>query len=121
MAKAAEELHPTDADAAIRWREERLTDLYLGDVPAITWPLERAGLTTEAGYFRNHTRRMQYQEFHEQDYPIGSGTVESAIKRFKHRVWGAGMSWSRPALDRMLVLRAAYMADTFDALWASAN
>lgn len=121
VAAAAEALHPTDADAAQRWREARQDDLFLGQVLSITEPLERAGLTTQAEYFHKHARRMQYQEFHEQDYPLGSGTVESGIKRFKHRLCGAGMRWSRPAVDRMLVLRAAVLADTFDELWAAAS
>lgn len=119
LAAAAEALHPTDPPAAQRWRDARHDDLFLGQLLAITEPLERAGLATQAEYFRKHSRRMQYQEFHEQDYPIGSGTVESGIKRFKHRLCGAGMRWSRPGVDRMLVVRAAFLADTFDQLWAA--
>lgn len=121
LAHTAEALHPTDAAAARAWQQARRDDLFLGQTQKVIAPLEQAGLSTQAGYFRTHTRRMQYQEFHEQDYPIGSGSVESAIKRFKHRLCGAGMRWARPALDRMLVLRAAFMADTFDELWAVAH
>jgi hypothetical protein len=93
----------------------------LGETHKLIEPLERAGLTTQANYFRQHTRRMQYQAFHEQDYPIGSGTVESGIRRFKHRLAGPGMRWSRPAAERMLVLRAAVLSGTFDTLWAQAR
>lgn len=121
LAQAAEALHPSDAQAAQRWQQARRDDLYLGHTHKLIEPLERAGLTTQADYFRKHTRRMQYQEFHEQDYPIGSGTVESGIKRFKHRLSGPGMRWSRPAADRMLVLRAAVMSRTLEALWAAAR
>ena len=120
LALAAEALHPTAPGAAQTWQKARRDDLFLGHTHKLIEPLERAGLTTQAEYFRKHTRRMQYQEFHEQDYPIGSGTVESGIKRFKHRLCGAGMRWSRPGLDRMLVVRAAFLADTFDDLWAAA-
>lgn len=121
LAHAAEALHPGDPDAAQRWQQARRNDLYLGQTHKLIEPLERAGLRTQADYFRKHTRRMQYQEFHEQDYPLGSGTVESGIKRFKHRLSGPGMRWSRPAADRMLVLRAAVMSDIFDQLWAAAR
>jgi hypothetical protein len=31
------------------------------------------------------------------------------------------MRWSRPGAERMLVLRGAFMADTFDQLWAAAR
>jgi len=121
LAHAAEALYPHDADAARNWQQARRDDLYLGQIHQIIEPLERAGLTAPVEYFRKHTRRMQYQEFHEQGYPIGSGTVESGIKRFKHRLSGPGMRWSRPAAERMLVLRAAIMSGTFDELWALAR
>ncbi len=120
LAHAAEALYPACAQAAHNWQSARRADLFLGETYKLIEPLERAGLTTQADYFRQHTRRMQYQEFHEQDYPIGSGTVESGIKRFKHRLSGPGMRWSRPAAERMLVLRAAVLSGTFDQLWATA-
>jgi len=121
LARAAEALFPTDADAARRWQAERRNDLFLGQTHKITEPLERADLTTHAAYFHKHARRMQYHEFHEQDRPLGSGTIESGIKRFKHRLSGPGMRWSRPAAERMLVLRAAVMSGTFDELWQLAQ
>jgi hypothetical protein len=63
---------------------------------------------------------MQYQEFREEGYPIGSGTVESGIKQFKARLTGPGMRWSRPGAEQMLVVRAAVLAHDFDPLWAAA-
>jgi len=53
--------------------------------------------------------------------PIGSGMLEGGVKRFKHLLSGPGMRWSRPAAERMLVLRAAVMSRTFDADWATAR
>lgn len=117
LARCAEALYPTDAQAAHAWLQARRADLYLGQIHRIIEPLEKAGLTTQAEYFRKHTRRMQYQEFREQDYPIGSGTIECGIKRFKYRLSGPGMRWSRPAAERMLVLRAAVLSGSFDQLW----
>ncbi len=121
LAHCAEMLYPDDPAAAARWLRERRDDLYLGQTQKIIEPLERAGLTTQADYFRKNTRRMQYQEFREQDYPIGSGTVESGVKRIKNRVSGPGMRWARPAAERMLILRAAVMSGNFDQLWALAR
>jgi hypothetical protein len=37
-------------------------------------------LEEEANYFRTNARRMRYQEFREEGYPIGSGMVESGCK-----------------------------------------
>lgn len=121
LARAAERLYPEDPAAAQHWQKARRNDLYLGHTHLLSEPLAQAGLSTEADYFHQHTRRMQYQEFHEEGRPIGSGTVESGIKRFKNRLSGPGMRWSRPAAERMLVLRAAVMSDTFDQLWTCAN
>ena len=103
LAQAARALYPDDEAAAQRWNHERRHDLYLGAVHKITTPLEQAGLASEAHYFHTHQRRMQYQDFQEQGYPIGSGTVESGIKRFKQRLTGSGMRWSRVAAERMLI------------------
>jgi hypothetical protein len=120
LAHSAEALFPDNADAAKSWQKARRDDLFLGHTHKLIEPLEQAGLSTQAEYFRKHTRRMQYQEFHEDARPIGSGTVESGIKRFKHRLCGAGMRWSRPAAERMLVLRAAVLSHDFDELWTAA-
>lgn len=121
LARSAEALHPENVQAATAWRADRRADLFLGHTHRVIEPLTRAGLDTHAAYFQKHTRRMQYQEFHEQDRPIGSGTVESGIKRFKHRLCGAGMRWARPSAERMLVVRGAVLAHNFDELWAGAR
>jgi len=118
VAQAAQALYPDDEAAAQRWNKQRRRDMYLGAIHCITTPLDNAGLQSHAQYFHTHKRRMQYQEFREQGYPIGSGTVESSIKQFKARLAGPGMRWSRPAAQRMLVIRAAVMTGNFDDLWA---
>ena len=68
-------------------------------------------------YFHNHQRRMQYQQFQAQGFPIGSGGVESGIKQYKHRLVGAGMRWSRRGAQRLMVIRSAILSDTFADLW----
>jgi hypothetical protein len=67
------------AEAAQNWQKVRRADLYLVKTHNLWEPLERAGLTAQTAYFRQNTRRVQYQEFREQDYPLGSGTVECAL------------------------------------------
>lgn len=120
LARAAQALFPQDEKKAQAWFKDRLDDLFQGHVAPIIQPLERQGLSDAVHYFRVHQRRMQYQEFQEQGYPIGSGTVESGVKQFKSRLTGPGMRWSRPGVDRMLVIRAAVLQDSFDTLWQRA-
>lgn len=120
LASAASAFYPEDVQAAQRWYQQHRDDLFKGSIHKITRPLDHAGLSDHAHYFHTHKRRMQYQEFHEEGYPIGSGTVESGIKQFKARMTGPGMRWARPNAERMLVIRAAILADNFDALWAAA-
>lgn len=117
VGRAATTLFPTDETARAQWRQALRHPLFKGEAHKVIATLEAAGLTTPADYFRRHTRRMQYQTFREEGYPIGSGTVESGIKQFKHRLTGAGMRWSRAGAERMLVLRAAVLSHTFDGLW----
>jgi hypothetical protein len=116
LAKAAEALHPKNEAAAQAWQHERRQDLYLGGAEQIATWLKQAGLAEHATYFHTHQRRMQYQEFREEGHLIGSGTVESGIKRFKHRLNGPRMRWLRAAAERMLVIRAAVMSGDFDRL-----
>jgi hypothetical protein len=120
LSDAAHALHPTDQPAAHRWYRHTQTSLFLGETHLIIAQLEAAGLSDCAHYFQSHKRRMFYHDFLTDGYPIGSGTVESSIKQFKARLTGPGMRWKRPNADRMLVIRAAVMANSFDDLWARA-
>lgn len=120
LAQAAAALYSEDADKAKRWFTQRCDDLYQGAIHRITLRLDTAGLSEHARYFHEHKRRMQYHTFCEEGYPIGSGTVESGIKQFKHRLAGPGMRWTRQAAEQMLIIRAAVMSEAFDALWDAA-
>ncbi len=120
LAKAAHALYPDDADRSLQWYCQMQTPLFRGEIWKIVKALDQAELEDHANYFRNHQRRMQYQQFRTDGYPIGSGTVESGIKQYKARLTGAGMRWSRSGAERMLVLRSAVLGDNFDQLWDAA-
>ena len=120
LAAAAQGLYPDNPQQAHHWFDTHSTDLFQGHVWHICDALEAAGLTDHSRYFRVHQRRMQYQEFRELGFPIGSGVAESAIKQFKARLSDPGMRWSRLAAERMLLIRAAILSDDFDRLWHAA-
>jgi hypothetical protein len=111
-----------------RWVKRRKDDLWLGQVHSVIEAIEALtpGLSskaqqevqTQAGYFRNNARRMQYQEFREEGYPLGSGTVESGCKNLvTRRMKGPGMRWSRNGAQNMLALRAEYLSNRWDEAW----
>lgn len=120
LAQAAQALHPDNSDAAQRWFRQRCDHLFKGEIHRITAVLDEAGCSELAHYFHTHKRRMHYQRFHTEGFPIGSGTVESGVKQFKTRLTGAGMRWDRSSAEQMLVIRAAVLDQTFDTLWDAA-
>lgn len=120
LAQAAHALCPQEEARAGEWYRAMLDPLFRGEVWKIVLPLTQAGLADHARYFDHHQRRMQYQEFREEGWLIGSGPVESEIKQFKARLSGPGMRWARPNAQRMLLLRSAVLSNRFDALWAAA-
>jgi len=118
LAHAAQVRYPTQAEQAT-WYDQMTTALFRGEIWKIVSDLCAHHLADLAAYFRTHQRRMQYQEFREEGYPIGSGTIESGVKQFKQRLTAAGMRWSRLGAERLLTVRAAVLSHSFDALWSA--
>jgi len=56
----------------------------------------------------------------EEDWLIGSGSVESAAKQYKARFAGPGMHWNRAGAERLLPVRSAIMSGRFDERWRQA-
>lgn len=122
LAEAATALYPDEKDTSIRaqWLRTYKDHLYMGRVHTITDALHRRRRADLALYFERHQRRMQYLEFREEGFPIGSGTVESGVKQFKQRLTGTGTRWNPRNADRMLTIRAAALSNSFDDLWRAA-
>ncbi len=126
---AAHSLFPTSASASTRWFNRAETMLFQGQAEAISDSISdkidlnpslgNGELPSAATYFHNNHKRMQYMEFREDGFPIGSGMVESAAKQFKARFTGPGMRWSRLGLQRLMPIRSAVLSDSFDQLWNS--
>lgn len=118
--QAAKALHPADSQQAQAWLAQAQKHLFQGQIEQITRPLHEHNLASQATYFHTHQHRMQYHDFQQQGFPLGSGTIESGVKQFKARLTGAGMRWSRSAAEFMLALRAAVLAQSFDQFWETA-
>jgi Uncharacterised protein family (UPF0236) len=126
---AANLLFPNANSAMTRWLNRAKTMLFQGQAEAIATAiadkiehnpsLANDALSAAITYFRNNHKRMQYMEFREDGFPIGSGMVESAAKQFKARFTAPGMRWSRLGLQHLMPIRSAVLSHAFDALWAS--
>lgn len=55
--------------------------------------------------------RLQYKKFRECKYPIGSGSVESAVKLFGKRIKGAEKQWSEEGGEPILHLYAFLLSE----------
>jgi hypothetical protein len=72
-----------------------------------------AVLKRERGYFRRNIAagRMDYHRLTQAKWPMGSGAIESAIRRVINlRLKGAGIFWHKTSAEAVLLLRAYYKA-----------
>ena len=74
-------------------------------------------------YFRNHLSQMQYSQFRQKHYPIGSGVTEAACKTLiKQRLCCSGMRWKEKGASIILSLRALVLTSTrWDQFWSKLN
>jgi len=69
-------------------------------------------------YLRKRASLMQYPDYRRQNWPIGSGMVESANKVLvQARLKGAGMHWAPSHVNPMLALRTAVCNERWDEAW----
>jgi len=69
-------------------------------------------------YLEPRAAQFRYAAFRAADYPLGSGSVESANKlRVEARLKGAGMHWARPHVNPMVALRTVAYGDGWTAAW----
>jgi hypothetical protein len=120
--QAAQARYQGDSQAAEakHFSETLKTDLFAGECWKVIRALHDAQLPDHASYFETHQYRMQYPTFRAEGFPIGSGSTESGVKQYKHRLCGPGMRWSRAGVRRMAVIRSAVLDNSFDAFWTAA-
>src|SRR3989304_6116056 len=68
-------------------------------------------------FFITHLPHMHYKEIKDGNFPIGSGAVESGIRRVVNlRLKGPGIFWHEEIADAMLLLRSYYKAGRWNLL-----
>jgi hypothetical protein len=111
---------------ATRWEKQAENALWDGCPQEVLHLLDRAAqepagqaATDERHYFATNQERMAYRRYRAQDYPIGSGMMESGCKQvITARACQAGMSWTKPGLQPVLALRAELLSGRFDQAWS---
>ena len=79
-------------------------------------------ITTERDYFIRNQHRMAYSTLKALNLPLGSGAVESAIRRVVNlRLKGPCIFWNRENATKMLMLRSYYKAGRWNMLKRMAN
>ena len=68
-------------------------------------------------YFITHARRMKYAKLKKCNLPIGSGQVESAVRRVINlRFKSPGSFWKEERVENLMHLRAVYKSGRWDEL-----
>ena len=93
------------------------TDQVVAAIKVLCRGRNSKGIITERNYFIRNQHRMRYQEISEHKLPIGSGAMESAIRRVVNlRLKGAGLYWLEKTAEAMLMLRCYYKAGQWNLL-----
>jgi hypothetical protein len=93
------------------------TDDFFDFVESISRRSRNKEVIRERQYFAKHRERMRYQQFSSQNLPLGSGAVESAIRRvINMRLKGPGIFWHEDTANEMLMLRCYYKANRWEML-----
>ena len=124
----AKALHPQQATHARRTGEWLATQLWEGQLDKLLhWlrknsarlgPPQKADgleqprriLANNLTYFRTHRQHMNYPDYRQRGWPIGSGTVEAAVKQINKRVKGSEQFWDLQGVEAVLLLRALWLS-----------
>ena len=80
-------------------------------------------LNAAVTYFQNHLHQMNYSDYRERAYPIGSSITEAACKTvIKQRLCCSGMRWKETGAAVVLSLRALVLTPTrWSQFWNKLN
>lgn len=124
VAKAA---HPTDEQSARALAEKLVGWLWDGKIENLLSMLgdlsstagepgpndppahPRKVLSSNVGYFTKHQSHMDYPNYRSKGWPIGSGIIESGVKRYGKRLKGTEQFWSINGAEAIMALRTLWL------------
>ena len=106
------------AKARTRWRTQQRRLLLRGEVEQIIAAVQgicrgrnSKAIRTQRDYFIKNKGRMAYATLLAMKLPIGSGAIESAVRRVINlRLKGPSLFWCRASAEAILLLRSYYKA-----------
>lgn len=97
--------------------EGRIADLILACKQFSSLALARQAVHQAISYFTNNQKRMDYAQFRQKGYFIGSGTVESGGKQISGlRLKRSGARWTEQGAVATAKARAAWLSGQWDIL-----
>jgi hypothetical protein len=107
-----------------RWRNQQRRLLLRGQVEQVIAAVRdlcrgrnSKALRQHRDYFVKNQRRMVYAEIMAMQMPIGSGAIESTVRRVVNlRLKGASIFWCRASAEAILLLRSYYKAGRWNLL-----
>jgi hypothetical protein len=111
------------------WLRTQRHQLLKGHVDTVMEPVQpfcrgrnSKAITTERNYFVRNRQRMAYPTLKSLKLPLGSGAIESAIRRVVNlRLKGPCIFWYKENAEKILMLRAFYQAGRWNMLKQMAN
>lgn len=126
--KAASLCKDWSAKQRKRWVSKQRKLLHSGKIDCVIDALRllrkgrRAkGITTELNYFIKHRTHMAYDSLLALNLPIGSGAIESAIRRIVNlRLKGPSIFWCKPNAESILLLRSYFKSGRWNQIMSLA-
>ena len=106
------------------WLKRAETALYRGDITELMQLFDEIAvgrksraINNHRDYFERNVDRMQYKDFTAANRPIGSGAIESGVRRvINMRLKSNGSFWRYENAEAMLLMRSYLKAGRFDDL-----
>jgi len=108
----------------MRWRTQQRHLLLQGEVEQVITAVQvlcrgrhSKAIRTHLNYLIKHQSRLAYAKLMALKLPIGSGAIESTVRRVVNlRLKGAGIFWCRASAEALLLLRSYYKAGRWNLL-----
>jgi hypothetical protein len=118
LAQVAALRNDWSAKARSRWRTQQRRLLLRGQLAQVIAAIRdlcrgrnSKAMRTHRDYFIKHQSRMAYAQLMAMKLPIGSGAIESTVRRVVNlRLKGPSIFWCRASAEAILLLRSYYKA-----------